>query len=103
MLFRSKFAFDIWGNTVNLASRMESSGAIGRVNVSTRTYREIREFIECEPRGMVHTKDGRDLEMYFVRGVHQALIDGDSGPIPRKFASLYQERFGVLPPAFPTT
>lgn len=97
-----KFAFDIWGNTVNLASRMESSGAAGRVNVSTRTYEEIREFIDCEPRGLVHTKDGRDLEMYFVRGVREELLNGDSGLVPEAFASLYRERFGVVPPAFPT-
>jgi class 3 adenylate cyclase len=96
-----KFAFDIWGNTVNLASRMESSGAVGCVNVSTRTYAEIRDFIDCEPRGLVHTKDGRDLEMYFVRGVREELLAGDSGPIPAAFARLYQERFGAAPPSFP--
>ena len=61
-----KFAFDIWGDTVNLASRMESSGAPNRVNFSERTYQAIKDSIECEARGLVHTKDGRDLPMYFA-------------------------------------
>jgi class 3 adenylate cyclase len=61
-----KFAFDIWGDTVNLASRMESSGAPNRVNVSERTYSLIQHEIECESRGPVRTKDGRALPMYFA-------------------------------------
>ncbi|MBL8179857.1 MAG: hypothetical protein JNK48_34575, partial [Bryobacterales bacterium] len=64
-----KFAFDIWGDTVNVASRMESSGAADRVNLSARTYELVKEEIECEARGAVRTKDGRDLEMYFANGV----------------------------------
>lgn len=66
-----KFAFDIWGDTVNLASRMESSGVPGRVNLSAETYRRVKHVIECEPRGAVHTKDGRDLEMYFANRMLQ--------------------------------
>ena len=61
-----KFAFDIWGDTVNLASRMESSGAPNRVNFSERTYHAVRNSVECESRGLVHTKDGRDIPMYFA-------------------------------------
>jgi len=61
-----KFAFDIWGDTVNLASRMESSGAPNRVNLSEKTYLKVSNKINCEPRGLVKTKDGRDLPMYFA-------------------------------------
>lgn len=63
---RKKFAFDIWGDTVNLASRMESSSAPNRINVSEATYSKVRDAIPCEPRGPVRTKDGRDLPMYFA-------------------------------------
>lgn len=66
-----KFAFDIWGDTVNLASRMESSGAPNRVNLSSRTHELVKDHIECEARGPVRTKDGRDLQMYFANGVAQ--------------------------------
>lgn len=63
-----KFAFDIWGDTVNLASRMESSGSPNRVNLSERTYLEVKDRFDCEDRGLVRTKDGRDLHMYFASG-----------------------------------
>jgi class 3 adenylate cyclase len=68
-----KFAFDIWGDTVNLASRMESSGAPNRVNVSERTHQLIEAKFECEDRGMVKTKDGRDLPMYFANSYKTTL------------------------------
>ena len=68
-----KFAFDIWGDTVNLASRMESSGAPNRVNLSARTYALVSDAVECEPRGPVRTKDGRDLEMYFAKAARNGL------------------------------
>lgn len=80
-----KFAFDIWGNTVNLASRMESSGVPGSVNLSERTYQLTRGLIDCEARGQIHTKDGRDLPMYLVNGI-------GSG-----FAAQYEAEFGEKP------
>lgn len=64
-----KFAFDIWGDTVNLASRMESSGVPNRVNISAATYARVKDVIACEARGLVRTKDGRDLAMYFANGL----------------------------------
>jgi class 3 adenylate cyclase len=78
-----KFAFDIWGNTVNLASRMESSGVAGRVNLSEQTYRLTRGLIDCEDRGYVHTKDGRDIPMFLVR---QPAAD---------FTTRYEAEFGA--------
>ena len=86
-----KFAFDIWGNTVNLASRMESSGAVGRVNLSETTFQMVSEFIECEERGEVQTKDKRDLNMYFAAGLRPELAQ------PEVFERLYRERFGEAP------
>jgi class 3 adenylate cyclase len=64
-----KFAFDIWGDTVNLASRMESSGVPNRVNISAATYARVKDVIACEARGPIRTKDGRDLAMYFANGL----------------------------------
>jgi class 3 adenylate cyclase len=63
-----KYAFDIWGDTVNIASRMESSGEIGRVNVSAYTYDLIRKDYDCEYRGKVAAKGKGVMDMYFVRG-----------------------------------
>jgi class 3 adenylate cyclase len=65
---KRKYAFDIWGNTVNIASRMESSGEIGRVNISAYTYDLVRQEFECEYRGKLDAKGKGNIDMYFVKG-----------------------------------
>lgn len=64
---KRKYAFDIWGDTVNIASRMESSGEPGRVNVSAYTYDLIRRDFDCEYRGRVDAKGKGEVDMYFVK------------------------------------
>jgi class 3 adenylate cyclase len=61
-----KFAYDIWGDTVNTASRMESSGEPGKVNISGATYELIKEKFRCEYRGKIPAKHKGEIEMYFV-------------------------------------
>ena len=61
-----KFAFDIWGDTVNIASRMESSGEVGRVNISAYTYDLVRSQFDCSYRGKVNAKGKGQVDMYFV-------------------------------------
>jgi class 3 adenylate cyclase len=68
---KRKYAFDIWGDTVNVASRMESSGEIGRVNISAYTYDLIREEFDCEYRGKLDARGKGHIDMYFVRGMRQ--------------------------------
>jgi class 3 adenylate cyclase len=65
---KRKYAFDIWGDTVNVASRMESSGEIGRVNVSAYTFDLIRAEFDCTYRGKVDAKGKGQIDMYFVTG-----------------------------------
>ncbi len=65
---KRKYAFDIWGDTVNIASRMESAGEIGRVNISAYTSDLIRQEFDCEYRGKVDAKGKGNLDMYFVTG-----------------------------------
>jgi class 3 adenylate cyclase len=67
---KRKYAFDVWGDTVNIASRMESSGETGRVNISAYTYDLIRQEFACEYRGKVDAKGKGSLDMYFVTGKH---------------------------------
>jgi adenylate cyclase len=62
-----KFAYDIWGDTVNVASRMESNGKPGKVNISSATFSHIRNDFDCEYRGKVPAKNVGEVEMYFVR------------------------------------
>jgi class 3 adenylate cyclase len=61
-----KLTFDLWGDTVNLASRMESASVANKINVSAYTYELIRAVYPCKYRGKIETKDKSKLEMYFV-------------------------------------
>jgi class 3 adenylate cyclase len=64
----NKFAYDIWGDTVNTASRMETNGQAGRVNISEATYNLIKYQFDCEYRGKVQAKNKGLIDMYFVKG-----------------------------------
>jgi len=63
---KRKFTYDVWGDTVNIASRMETLGEPGRINVSASTYQEIKSVIPCVPRGNLPVKGKGEIEMYFV-------------------------------------
>ena len=63
---KHKYAYDIWGDAVNIASRMESSGESGRVNVSAYTYDLIRSLFACTYRGKISAKGKGEIDMYFV-------------------------------------
>jgi class 3 adenylate cyclase len=63
---RKKYAYDIWGSTVNIASRMESNGEAGTVNVSAATYEFIKEQYHCTYRGKIYAKNIGEIDMYFV-------------------------------------
>src|SRR5687767_14339717 len=95
-----KFAFDIWGDTVNLASRVESAGLVNRINMSSAVYRRVEDFFAVESRGRVSSKEQRDLEMYFVNGLLPALHDdGDGDAVaPPAFTKRYRGYFAKDPP-----
>lgn len=61
-----KWQYDIWGDTVNIASRMESMSEVGMVNLSETTYLEINEEFPCEYRGTFDVKNRVALKMYFL-------------------------------------
>ncbi|MCB0588575.1 MAG: hypothetical protein KDD06_25000, partial [Phaeodactylibacter sp.] len=61
-----KFAYDIWGDTVNVASRMETNGDAGKVNISEATYQLIGDLFRCSYHGQYTETDGENINMYFV-------------------------------------
>ena len=65
-----KFQYDIWGDTVNTASRMESSGEVGQVNISEATYDLVKDNSDFSftSRGKIEAKGKGEMEMYFVEG-----------------------------------
>ncbi|OJJ17088.1 hypothetical protein BKI52_30710 [marine bacterium AO1-C] len=75
---KKKFAYDVWGDTVNTASRMESSGEVGRVNISGVTYELVKDFFICEYRGKIMAKNKGAIDMYFVNAIKPELsLDGE--------------------------
>ena len=64
-----KFAYDIWGETVNIASRLEHNCAVGKVNISKTTFDEIRYLFDIEPRGKIDTKNLGYIDMYYVNKI----------------------------------
>jgi adenylate cyclase len=66
---KTKFAYDIWGDTVNLASRMESSGEPGKLNISGTTYEKVKNRFHCTHRGKIKAKNKGEVDMYFVEAV----------------------------------
>jgi class 3 adenylate cyclase len=98
----NKFAFDIWGDTVNYSSRMESSGEANRINLSERTYSRVKDFFDCESRGKVLTKEKREHEMFFANGILPVLANGQGvDTVPPAFLRRYNVYFQKDPPAFP--
>lgn len=63
-----KFQYDIWGDTVNTAARMESSGESGKINISGATYELIKDKYKCQYRGKIEAKHKGAIDMYFVDG-----------------------------------
>jgi len=63
-----KFAYDIWGDTVNVAARIESSGEVGKVNISGTTYELVKALFTCRYRGKIEAKNKGEIDMYFVEG-----------------------------------
>jgi class 3 adenylate cyclase len=63
---QQRFLYDLWGDTVNTASRMESKGEPGRVNISSATHALVEPWFECTPRGRVEVKGKGGVEMFFL-------------------------------------
>jgi adenylate cyclase len=63
---KKKYAYDIWGSTVNIASRMESNGEPGQINISAATYELIKDDYVCTHRGKIYAKNVGDIDMYFL-------------------------------------
>ena len=99
---KEKFAYDIWGESVNYASRLESSSEPNRITVSERTYSRIKDFFECEKRNDISVKGGQKSDMYFLNGILPSLLDNPKQNPPPAFLRRYRSYFQKDPPSFPT-
>lgn len=79
-----RFAYDIWGSTVNVASRMETASEPGMINVSGSTFAEIEPFFECTYRGKIATKNTGEIDMYYVHRIKPGLSEDEDGVYPNE-------------------
>ena len=88
-----KFVYDVWGDSVNLASRLESASAKGRVNISESTCSRIKDFFETEPRGQIMAKNKGPVAMYYVNRIKRELAADAEGLQPNdRFREMYRTR-----------
>lgn len=84
VLGSERFSFDIWGDTVNTASRIEAAGDSDRVNISRATRDLVEPFFLIEERGSIDVKNKGPMEMYFVTGMRPELCVDRNGRIPSR-------------------
>lgn len=90
-----KFAYDVWGDTVNTASRMESSGVPGMINISEATYQQVRFLFVCEARGKIKAKNKGEIHMYFLHRIRPKYAADAEGRVPNEdFLALYDRIAG---------
>lgn len=89
---KKKFAYDIWGDTVNTASRMEQTSMPNKINISGVTYEYVKEFFECTYRGKIPVKHKGEIDMYFAERIKKELSVDDVGRIPnQRFWDIYEQ------------
>lgn len=81
---KKKFLYDIWGDTVNVANRMEEGGDSGKINISGSTFEYVKQYIDCTYRGKVPVKHKGDIDMYFVNGFLPQYSDEFDSKKPNK-------------------
>ena len=72
-----RFIYDLWGDTVNIASRMESHGVADEIQISESTYLAVKDLYECQPRGEIPIKGKGDMPVYLLVG---RKIRGNTAP-----------------------
>lgn len=81
---RSKVTYDIWGTTVNMASRMEASGEPGKINITGNTFMLVKDFFICKYRGKMPVKNKGDIDMYFVENFKPQFTETLKGLQPNR-------------------
>lgn len=95
---KSKLTYDVWSDAVNLASRMESAGEAGRVNIGATTHALVGDLFDTESRGWIPVKGRGEVEMFFVNGLRRAYASDPECIEPNaRFYTECARRFGETP------
>lgn len=92
---KSKFIYDVWGDAVNIAARLEAAGGTGRINVSDVVQGRVRTLMEMEPRGAVEVKNKLPINMHFLSRIKPALSRDSEGLRPNE--ALHRECEKLFP------
>jgi class 3 adenylate cyclase len=79
-----KFIYDVWGDAVNLAARMESAGQGGRINLSEAVANRVRSLFEIEDRGPIEAKNKGPVSMFFLTRIKPGLARDEAGWLPNE-------------------
>jgi len=97
---KRKFIYDVWGDAVNLASRMEAAGAAGEINLSEATMNRVKGLFEIVDRGEIETKNKGRQRMYFLKRIKPELSRDEIGRLPNDaFHRECSARFAGYQPA----
>lgn len=91
-----RFTYDVWGDAVNVAQRLEAACEPGRVNISASTLHAVAKLFETEPRGSIEAKHKGAIDMYFLRRVRPELSADTAGTVPN---ARFWEAAGAAAPA----
>lgn len=78
---KRKFAYDVWGDTVNIAARIEQAGEAGKVNISEATHHRVKAYFVCTPRGAIEAKNKGALPMFFLDRLKPEFSANEAGTI----------------------
>lgn len=81
---KTRTIYDMWGDTVNIANRLESASEPGRINISAATYEIIKDYFECEYRGKIAAKHKGEIDMYFVNRLKPEYSADENGFLPNE-------------------
>ena len=96
MIGYKKYTFDIWGDSVNIASRMEAASEPGKINISEDTYKEVKDLFDCTYRGTHEVAKIGPVDMYFLNRIRAPLSEDKNGYFPnREFNEQYCRKFKV--------
>jgi class 3 adenylate cyclase len=87
---RKRFLYDLWGDAVNTASRMESHGTPGRIQITEATYELLKDEFRCEPRGRVTIMGKGDMETWYLVGPRRP--ESGAGPVGEEGADVARPR-----------
>lgn len=81
---KKRFAYDVWGDAVNLAARMEQNAEETFINISETTYQKVKDYFDCEPRGEIEAKNMGRVPMYNLMRIKPEYSEDEAGLIPNR-------------------